>query len=96
MVVADLEADQGLNTVRLIERAGGRAVWVRTDVRVDSDCEDLVAIAERTFGGLDILVNCAGGTPGPHFPMRMSHTGAPLWSSTCVARWLQPKRHSKR
>ena len=68
VIVADLEADPGLRTVALIERAGGRAVWVRTNVRIDSDCEGLVATAERTYGGLDILVNCAGGTPSPHFP----------------------------
>ena len=66
VVVADLEAGPGLNTVRLIERAGGRAVWVRTDVRIDSDCQSLVAMAESTYGGLDILVNCAGGTPSPY------------------------------
>jgi NAD(P)-dependent dehydrogenase (short-subunit alcohol dehydrogenase family) len=68
VVVADLEAGPGLDSVRLIERAGGRAVYVMTDVRSDHDCEALVASAEHTYGGLDVLVNCAGGTPSPHFP----------------------------
>src|SRR2546429_2258500 len=28
----------------------------------------MVAFADATFGGLDVLVNSAGGTPDPHFP----------------------------
>ena len=81
VVVADLEADPGLNTVRLIEKAGGRAVWVRTDVRIDSDCQSLVAMAESTYGGLDILVIAPVGRRARTSPMRMSHTEAPLGRS---------------
>jgi NAD(P)-dependent dehydrogenase (short-subunit alcohol dehydrogenase family) len=78
VVAGDLEEGPGLEAVRLIEGAGGRAVYVPADVRVDRDCEAVVATAERAFGGLDILINCAGGTPSPHFPEAdVSH-----WSST--------------
>jgi NAD(P)-dependent dehydrogenase (short-subunit alcohol dehydrogenase family) len=78
VVAGDIEEATGLETVRLIERAGGRGVFVRADVRLDGDCEALIAMAERAFGGLDILVNCAGGTPSPHFP----ESDVTHWSAT--------------
>jgi len=68
VVVDDLDEQGGTATVRLIEEAGGHAVFVRADVTSETDIERMVAVAERTFGGLDILVNNAGGTPRPHFP----------------------------
>ena len=68
VVVDDLDEQGGTATVRLIEEAGGHAVFVRADVTSETDIERMVAVAERTFGGLDILVNNAGGTPQPHFP----------------------------
>jgi NAD(P)-dependent dehydrogenase (short-subunit alcohol dehydrogenase family) len=68
VVVDDLDEQGGTATLRLIEEAGGHAVFVRADVTSETDIERIVAVAERTFGGLDILVNNAGGTPRPHFP----------------------------
>ena len=44
--------------------AGERAVFVRSDVRVQRDVEDLVDETVRAFGRVDILVNNAGGTDG--------------------------------
>ncbi len=42
-----------------IEAAGGKAVAVVGDVRVEEDVERAVATAVTTFGGLDIVVNNA-------------------------------------
>jgi len=47
-------------TVRLVERAGGRAAPVQGDVSQPRDAERMVADAVAAFGGLDILVNNAG------------------------------------
>ncbi len=54
-------------TVDLVEEAGGRAGFVRTDVSVPSDVEAMVAFAVDTFGGLDCAHNNAGRrrTHGP-------------------------------
>ena len=68
VVVADVDETGGAETVRRIEEAGGRAAFIRTDVTAERDLEAAVAFAEETFGGLDLLVNNAGGTPKPHFP----------------------------
>jgi NAD(P)-dependent dehydrogenase (short-subunit alcohol dehydrogenase family) len=68
VVAADIDEDGGRETVRRIESEGGRAAFVRADVTAESEVRDMVAFAEATLGGLDILVNSAGGTPPPHFP----------------------------
>jgi len=60
VVVADLKEVQGQETVRQITAAGGEAIFVRTDVRLDADVRDLVATAVQRFGKLDVLYNNAG------------------------------------
>jgi len=59
VVVADVDPDEGR---RAAEELGGR--FVPTDVLVDDDLRALFADAE----GVEILVNNAGGAPGPHYP----------------------------
>jgi len=43
-----------------IERDGGQATWLKTDVSIGSDVEHVVAHAIETFGRLDFGVNNAG------------------------------------
>jgi NAD(P)-dependent dehydrogenase (short-subunit alcohol dehydrogenase family) len=59
VVVSDIDEDGGTETVRRIERGGGRATFFRADVRDESQVRDLMAFAERTFGGVQVLVNNA-------------------------------------
>ena len=47
-------------TVRLVEKAGGRAAWVTGDVARPEDAERMVKETVSALGGLDILVNNAG------------------------------------
>jgi NAD(P)-dependent dehydrogenase (short-subunit alcohol dehydrogenase family) len=69
IVVADIDDDGGRETVKQIEQAGAKAAFVHTDVTSHGDIERMVAFAEETYGGLDILHNNAGiGTPRPRFP----------------------------
>jgi citronellol/citronellal dehydrogenase len=42
-----------------VEKAGGKALAVKCDVRDEKSVEDAVKLAVDTFGGLDILVNNA-------------------------------------
>lgn len=59
VVVADLNEDSGKQVVAAIEEAGGKAIFVRTDV---SDAASATALADATvaaFGGIDYLVNNA-------------------------------------
>jgi len=68
VVVADEDEDAGTSTVREIESKGGRAAFVCVDVASEADASRMVAFAEDEFGGLDVLVNNAGGVTEPFFP----------------------------
>ncbi len=69
VVIADIDAAAGSETTALITGAGGGAAFVPTDVTKWDEIERMVAFAEETFGGLDILHNNAGINAGwPRFP----------------------------
>jgi NAD(P)-dependent dehydrogenase (short-subunit alcohol dehydrogenase family) len=60
VVAADVDAVAGAGVTAAIERGGGRAVFVRTDVTRDADLARMLAAATDRFGRLDVLVNDAG------------------------------------
>jgi NAD(P)-dependent dehydrogenase (short-subunit alcohol dehydrogenase family) len=62
VVVGDVD-DRAAETVHLIEEAGGTGLFVRTDVTVAADVEQLVATTVDTFGGLHVAFNNAGILP---------------------------------
>ena len=68
VVVADVDEDAGASAVREIHSEGGRAAFVLVDVAAEADVEKMVAFAEGEVGGLDVLVNNAGGVTEPYFP----------------------------
>jgi NAD(P)-dependent dehydrogenase (short-subunit alcohol dehydrogenase family) len=59
VVAADITADGGEETVEKINRDGGEAVFVRTDVSQAADVQAVVQAAVRTYGGLDCACNAA-------------------------------------
>jgi NAD(P)-dependent dehydrogenase (short-subunit alcohol dehydrogenase family) len=68
VVVNDVDEPTGIQTSADIAETGGKASFARADVTQDAELEAAVVHAERTFGGLDILINNAGGFPYPVFP----------------------------
>jgi NAD(P)-dependent dehydrogenase (short-subunit alcohol dehydrogenase family) len=60
VVCVDIQSDGAEHTARYVKEAGGSAVACRADVAVASDCEAMVAAAERQFGKLNVLFNNAG------------------------------------
>ncbi len=69
IVVADLDEGGGTETVKRIETAGGRAVFVNADVTRIADVRRMLDTAVSKFGRLDILHNNAGIAVGaPGFP----------------------------
>jgi NAD(P)-dependent dehydrogenase (short-subunit alcohol dehydrogenase family) len=65
VVVCDIDSPAGCETVRLIEAEQGRAEFIRTDISKESDIKALIEFAEKTYGGLDILVNNAAAPYRP-------------------------------
>jgi NAD(P)-dependent dehydrogenase (short-subunit alcohol dehydrogenase family) len=69
VLIADLQADKG---EKLAQELGGR--FVKCDVTSEADGKAAVEGAVKSFGGLHVLVNCAGigtaertiGKEGPH------------------------------
>jgi len=60
IVAVDVNDAGGKETVSLIEREKGQAVYVPADVSKSADAKRMVEAAEKTFGRLDILFNNAG------------------------------------
>ncbi len=79
VVVSDISERGGRETLRFIEAAGGHGAFFRADVGVESEVRGLVAFAEKTCGGVDIMVNNAG----PYYPEPLGH-----WSETVQANLL--------
>jgi NAD(P)-dependent dehydrogenase (short-subunit alcohol dehydrogenase family) len=71
VVIADLQVELG---EKLAGALGAHARFVRTDVTAEADGRAAIDLALKTFGGLQVLVNCAGiglaaktvGKEGPH------------------------------
>ena len=64
VVVADVNDSDGKETVARIEAEGGQAVYTHADVSRAADSLNMVSVAEKTFGKLNVLFNIARNTPG--------------------------------
>lgn len=60
VVVSDINDNGGHETVKMIEAAGGRAVYQRADTRRPEDHAALIDAAKKNFGKLDVACNNAG------------------------------------
>jgi len=60
VVVSDVDEAGGAGSVQLVEAAGGRGAFVRSDVSSPADCEALMEQTIARFGRLDYACNNAG------------------------------------
>lgn len=60
VVVAGRRESEGEDTVRLILETGGEGIFVKTDVTMESEVEDLIHKTVVTYGRLDCAFNNAG------------------------------------
>jgi NAD(P)-dependent dehydrogenase (short-subunit alcohol dehydrogenase family) len=67
VAINDIDEPHGVETVRLIDQAGGKAAFVLADISLDEDVRRMIAVVGETFGGLDILVNNAANEIEPPF-----------------------------
>ncbi len=62
VIVNDINARGGEETVAAIKKAGGKAAYQHADVTLADGWKSLVGAALKEFGGLDSVVNNAGWT----------------------------------
>jgi NAD(P)-dependent dehydrogenase (short-subunit alcohol dehydrogenase family) len=68
VTVAGRRESEGLETVAMIKKLGGEAIFIKTDVRKEEDVEAMVAQTIKIYGRLDYAYNNAGiGTTAPLF-----------------------------
>jgi 2-hydroxycyclohexanecarboxyl-CoA dehydrogenase len=60
VAVADLKADEGEETVSLLEKEGAGGLFLKTDITDLTQVEETVKTTLAAFGKVDILVNNAG------------------------------------
>jgi len=56
----DVNDAGGNETVAMIQEQDGEAIYIHTDVSQAADCENMIQVAEETFGRIDVLFNNAG------------------------------------
>jgi NAD(P)-dependent dehydrogenase (short-subunit alcohol dehydrogenase family) len=59
VIVAELLSDAGQETVTMVKKAGGNAIFVKTDVSKTEDVKKMIKAAVDTYGKLDVLYNNA-------------------------------------
>ncbi|MFC4304312.1 SDR family NAD(P)-dependent oxidoreductase [Cohnella boryungensis] len=60
VIVNDLSEESGLETVRLIQQAGGEAFYINADVADPNSVAEMTEIAIGKYGRIDVLFNNAG------------------------------------
>ena len=80
LVLGDIQAAPGEAVAAEVRAAGGRALFVRTDVTSAVQVEALVAAATREFGALHWASNNAAGGGGDFAPLVA--TDEPTWERT--------------
>ena len=71
VMIADMQVEAG---EKLAKELGASARFIKTDVTSEPDAQAAVAATQKEFGGIHVLVNCAGiaigektiGKEGPH------------------------------
>lgn len=76
VVVADLVAAAGEETVAEIKKDGGEAIFVQVDVAQAAQVEKMVQVAVETYGRLDVLFNNAGLT----IPASVTEASEEIWT----------------
>jgi len=66
IVIAARTEKEIRETARMVEKAGGKALAVRTDIRKEEDVRKMISETVKAFGRIDILINNAGVAYGKY------------------------------
>jgi NAD(P)-dependent dehydrogenase (short-subunit alcohol dehydrogenase family) len=60
IVIADRDDKRGAELESSLRKSGAQALFVHTDIRIESDVQALIAKTKEAFGRIDVLCNNAG------------------------------------
>jgi NAD(P)-dependent dehydrogenase (short-subunit alcohol dehydrogenase family) len=86
VAVNSLTPSNGMETLRLLTKAGGEGIYIQGDVSKDADAERMVGETVKMFGRIDILVNNAGIV----IPGRVDNTSGEDWDRTLAVNLKGP------
>jgi len=81
VVIAEIDRASGAKAQARLRAQGGVALFVATDVTEAASVAAAVGAAEREFGKLDVLLNCAGGSISADAPLGKVDV-ATVWGKT--------------
>lgn len=77
--VTDRDHELGAATVEAVRADGGEATFQPCDVTDPDAVRDALAACRATYGGVDVLFNCAGGTLAGEGPLTEEEPDFDLW-----------------
>lgn len=60
VVLADMDEENGLQVVKSIQEQHGKAAFIKTDVRKETDIITLMKYTKDTYGKINVVINNAG------------------------------------
>jgi NAD(P)-dependent dehydrogenase (short-subunit alcohol dehydrogenase family) len=88
VALLEIDAEAGRSAEAEVRAAGGEAIFIPTDVTQDADVARAVAKTMDTFGRLDVLFNCAGGSAVDDHPVHQMDLA--VWQRTMALNLLHP------
>jgi NAD(P)-dependent dehydrogenase (short-subunit alcohol dehydrogenase family) len=88
VLLTDVSAAAGAEVGKQISEAGGTAVFTEQDVRDEGRWMDIISLAERTYGHLNILCNIAGiSGRDPTLNIQTGPTAGPRLAEQTLEQW---------
>jgi len=88
VVIVELNKETGAAAAQEIRDEGGDALFLETDVTDDGSVRHAVEATVSRFGGLDILMTCAGGSLQEDLPVH--EMDLEIWNRTIALNLLHP------
>jgi NAD(P)-dependent dehydrogenase (short-subunit alcohol dehydrogenase family) len=88
IALVEINVDTGRAAEKQVRDAGGEALFIETDVTQDESVKRAIDAAVARFGGLDVLMNCAGGSLQEDVPVHQMDLA--VWQRTIAVNLLHP------
>lgn len=88
VAIVELNKEAGAAAEKEVRAAGGDAIFIETDVTKEDSVKRAVEATVAKFGGLDILLNCAGGSLQEDVPVH--EMDLEIWNRTVALNLLHP------